>query len=170
MQFVKYTDELSQSNKSLRFSRNRNPGRHPGWWSWLPIALLIVTVMAVTTLGTRDNPAREVDWLSRLSNEGDAGAQLQLGIAYRDGLYGLTPDARTAFHWLEKAAVNGNAFAEDAVAMAYDKGLGVNRNETLAAQWWNKAIQDGSHEARVHLAESLIRQNRIREATHLLMK
>lgn len=167
MQSVKYTGDFSQSNENLRFS---DAGNTQGWTRWLPLLILIGAAVAIGLLGSADNPTKEVDWLSRLSNEGDTGAQVQLGVAYRDGLYGLKPDTKTAFYWLEKAAKNGNVYAEDAVGMAYMKGTGVARNVKLARQWWNKAIEDGSNEARVHLAESLIQQNHMKQAQRLLMK
>lgn len=55
--------------------------------------------------------AQEVDWLSRLAHQGDAGAELQLGLAYLEGRYGLHPDPLAARRWLDAAAKDGNAYA-----------------------------------------------------------
>ena len=171
MQFVKYAGEIPQTDKTLRFSGDSGPESNTGNWTrWIPVALLAGTFIAILTLGTSDKPGEELDWLSRLSNEGDTGAQLQLGLAYRDGHYGLKPDQKTAFYWLQKAANNGDAFAEDAVGSAYARGMGVQKNQSLAEQWWHKAARDGSKDARVHLAESLLRQNHQQEAERLLLK
>ena len=50
-------------------------------------------------------PGQELAWLQQLAAGGDAGAGLQLGLAYRDGRYGLDPDPGRALHWLAAATV-----------------------------------------------------------------
>jgi thioredoxin-like negative regulator of GroEL len=141
--------------------------------SWLPGVLpgvlLVIAIIASTLLGTSNKPGDELDWLSRLANNGDAGAQLQLGLAYRDGQYGLTPDAKTGLYWLKQSAAGGNAYAEDAIGSAYAKGQGTAQDTTLAEQWWRKAIKDGDHDARIHLADALIQAGQTQEANRLLM-
>jgi len=53
---------------------------------------------------------RELAWLSHLAETGNTGAQLQLGLAYREGRYGVTPDAQTSLRWL--SAVSGRSREE----------------------------------------------------------
>lgn len=65
----------------------------------------------VTAHGAGVPASQEVAWLTRLAEHGDNGAQLQLGLAYREGRYGLRPDASAARHWLDEAAAGGNAYA-----------------------------------------------------------
>lgn len=55
--------------------------------------------------------AQEVDWLGRLAEQGDAGAELQIGLAYLEGRYGLTRDSQVARRWLRAAAADGNDYA-----------------------------------------------------------
>lgn len=136
---------------------------------WLPGLLLIGAVIAVSVVGKPDSPRADLDWLSQLANAGDTGAQLQLGLAYRDGLYGLTPDAKTGLYWLNLAADAGNAYAEDAVGEAYAKGQGTAANADLASQWWRKAMHDGNQNARIHLSEALIQSGHLNQAKQLLM-
>jgi len=136
---------------------------------WLPGGLVAAAILASTLLGTPNKPRDELDWLSRLANNGDAGAQLQLGLAYRDGRYGLTPDPKTGLYWLQKSAAGGNAYAEDAIGSAYSKGQGIGRDMKQAEQWWRKAIKDGDRDARMHLADALIQAGQTQEANRLLM-
>ena len=136
---------------------------------WLPVVLVVAAILASIFLGTPNKPRDEVDWLSRLANNGDAGAQLQLGLAYRDGRYGLTVDNKTELYWLQKSAAGGNAYAEDAIGSAYSLGQGTARDMKQAEQWWRKAMQDGDRDARMHLADALIQAGQTQEANQLLM-
>jgi len=134
----------------------------------LPAGLLIIAVAAAALLGSANKPGDELDWLSRLAAEGNSGAQLQLGLAYRDGRYGLTPDAKTGFYWLDKAAEAGNPYAEDAVAKAYAQGQGTERDLKAARQWWEQAIAQGDKEARLHLGEELLQEGQVNQAERYL--
>jgi TPR repeat protein len=143
--------------------------KQPSWIRWLPAGLLIALMTTCIVAGSHNQPRDELDWLSRLANNGDAGAQLQLGLAYRDGRFGLTPDAKTGLYWLNQSAKGGNAYAEDAIGRAYDTGQGTEQNIQLAEQWYRKAIKDGDQNARGLLAGALIRDGHTREANRLLM-
>ena len=136
---------------------------------WLPGIILLAVIAAILMFGSPNKPGTELDWLNQLANKGDAGAQLQLGLAYRDGRYGLAPDAKTALHWLQLSANSGNAFAEDALGTAYAKGQGTQANIQSAEQWWRKAIKDGDRSAKVHLANALFKSGQTQEADQLIM-
>ena len=131
---------------------------------WLPGVLFIAAVAAALLLGSVNKPGDELDWLNRLAEQGNSGAQVQLGIAYRDGLYGLTPDAKTGFYWLDKAAHEGNPYAEDAVGSAYAKGQGTEKDLKAAEQWWLQAIKHGNKEARLHLGEEFLQEGQVKQA------
>ena len=47
----------------------------------------------------------------RAAEQGDIAAQYQLGLMYKMGAYGLTPDKGTAKYWLGKAAATGHTWA-----------------------------------------------------------
>jgi TPR repeat protein len=136
---------------------------------WAPAFLLVAAVAAISILGKPDSANSELRWLEQLSNAGDPGAELQLGVAYRDGLYGLKPDAKTGLYWLKQSANAGNAYAEDAVGVAYAEGQGTQPNNELANQWWRKAMQNGNQSARVHLSEAMIAAGHVQQAEQLLM-
>lgn len=134
----------------------------------LPAALLLIAVAAAALLGSANKPGEELDWLNRLATEGNSGAQLQLGLAYREGRYGLTPDAKTGFYWLDKAAEAGNPYAEDALATAFAQGQGTKRDLKAARQWWEQAIAQGDKEARLHLGEELLQEGKLGQAERYL--
>ena len=50
--------------------------------------------------------------LQHAAADGDENAQLLLGLAYRDGRQGVTPDPAKATYWLRRSAEGGNAYAE----------------------------------------------------------
>lgn len=102
------------------------------------------------------SPDNEVSWLTRLAADGDAGAELQLGLAYRDGRYGLDPDPRSALHWLTVAAHNGNAYAADTVGNLYAAGEGAPRDLEQAVYWWRIAARGGNANAQERLGEALL--------------
>lgn len=165
MQLVNCSNEMLQVENTISAGAANNLNLR----RWLPGLFLIATLIAVSVMGKPDSPRADLDWLSRLANAGDTGAQLQLGLAYRDGLYGLTPDARTGLYWLNQAADAGNAYAEDAVGEAYAKGQGTAANADLASRWWRKAMHDGNQNARIHLSEALIQSGHLNQAKQLLM-
>jgi TPR repeat protein len=136
-------------------------------WQWLPLAALAAALTTCVLFASPNAPDQELNLLSRLAHEGDADAQLQLGLAYRDGRYELTPDAVTGMYWLRKAAAGGNAYAEDAVGNAFATGVGTARDIAKAETWWRKSMQDGDREARLHLADALVQTGRIDEANRL---
>jgi hypothetical protein len=135
---------------------------------WFPVGLLAAVAVVVCLLGTSIKPLPELDWLSSLAKGGDAGAQLQLGLAYREGRYGLTPDNKTGLYWLNQSADNGNAYAEMVLGKAYAGGEGVEKNTALAEKWWRKAIKGGNTEARALLGDMLIRSGKVQEGNQLL--
>jgi TPR repeat protein len=106
----------------------------------------------------------EIDWLSQLADSGDDGAQLQLGIAYRDGLDGLAPDAKTGRYWLRAAAEQGNAYAADALANAYASGQGGPQDPQQAEHWWKVAARSGNADAQEHLGQLLLASGETEQA------
>ena len=139
------------------------------WRRGVLAILMVLAVAFVVTAGMRATPRIDLDWLSRLAHSGHADAQLQLGLAYRDGRFGLSPDAKTGLYWLTQAANSGNAYAEDAVGEAYAKGQGTAADPQLASQWLRKAMQAGNHAARIHLSEVLMQTGHLNQAEQLLL-
>ena len=96
----------------------------------ITVAVAAVFVSMVITRPT-DSAFHEVDWIQSLAKSGDAGAAALLGLAYRDGRYGLSPDARASQYWLERAAKGGDPYAmyvlSGAKPSTNDVGTPINR-------------------------------------------
>jgi len=118
--------------------------------------LTIAGTIAVITAQSGGVPAgSEVNWLNQLAVSGDPGAQMELGLAYRDGRYGLHRDPDLGLYWLRKSAHRGNAYAADAAANLYadsDDFGGLQQ----ALPWWHQAAAGGNSDAQVHLGEYLM--------------
>ena len=84
--------------------------------------------MSLSTL-----PASELTELQNQAAGGDAKAQLDLAIRYRDGK-GVNKDDAEAMKWAHKAADAGNAEAMDFVGFAYLRGAVVKRNPSIAIE------------------------------------
>jgi len=134
-------------------------------WSGLLVVGLIAFLAARAGGITAEN---ELDWLTRLATQGDAGAQLQLGLAYRDGRYGLRPDPRTSLHWLTAAGQAGDPYAADMVANDYAHGTGIAHDMQQAAFWWALAARGGNADAQTNLGEYLLSSGRDDQAVEWL--
>jgi len=116
----------------------------------------IIAALAACATGVQGG--NEVEWLTQLAGNGDVGARLQLGLAYRDGRYGLKADPQTALHWLTAAGRGGNAYAADAVGNLYAGGQGIPQDVKQAVYWWRIAAQGGNGDAQKRLGEELLRE------------
>jgi len=125
----------SHTNHAWQDGRRPRPGRR-ALGAALAAALLLIVFLAMG--GHTPSDAQEIAWLSRLAASGNPDAQLQLGLAYREGRYGLAPDTVNAQYWLQKAAGNGQGYAADVLAGQPASGIalapGHNRLDDLAAQ------------------------------------
>lgn len=102
---------------TLPYNRNRialisdmldMPGRY-----WIAFAV-IIGMFFMLGLDIQLRPVSSSDefaMLQQLARDNNDGAQLQLGLAYRDGRLGLSANADKADYWLGKAAANGNDYA-----------------------------------------------------------
>jgi TPR repeat protein len=69
---------------------------------------------------------------------GFAPAQYQVGVeCYAER------DVANAIAWYRKAAEGGFAPAQDALGDMYSEGLGVEKNDAIAAEWYCKAAEQG---------------------------
>jgi TPR repeat protein len=74
-----------------------------------------------------------------LAEQGDAGAQYNLGVMYD---YGDVPqDDVEAVKWYRRAAKQGDAGAQVMLGAVYADGLGVSQDDVLAHMWFNLVVR-----------------------------
>jgi TPR repeat protein len=81
--------------------------------------------------------------LTQAAEKGDAKAQYRLGLVYEHGRAGRegTKDDKKAAEWYAKSAAQGNPKAANNLGTLYRLGLGVERSDAEAFQWYLKASQ-----------------------------
>ena len=84
--------------------------------------------------------------LQPMAEQGNADAQLRLGLMYREG-NGVPKDDKQAVAWLSKAAEQGNMEAQENLGLSYAKGLGVDRDWVQADKWFSIAAASGKETA-----------------------
>jgi uncharacterized protein len=117
------------------------------------IALGLVLIAAAPHRATDDGNR---DQLLQQAGAGAPEAELQLGLAYRDGRYGLPRDPRAAAGWLTRAAQSGDGYAAALLGDAYAQGQGVARNEGAAERWWHQAALADDVHAQAQLGQALM--------------
>ena len=81
-----------------------------------------------------------------LAEQGDAGAQYNLGVMYRQG-QGVPQDYKTAVKWYTLAAEQAIANAQFNLGVMYNNGQGVPQDYIRAHMWWNLAASSGYKDA-----------------------
>ena len=76
------------------------------------------------------------------ANQGDAEAQFNLGLTYRDGQE-VQQDNKMAAKWYQKAAEQGHITAQFSLGLLYQDGKGVRQNKTNAKEWYGRACDGG---------------------------
>lgn len=89
--------------------------------------------------------------LQQQAEQGDAKAQVHLGMKYRRG-HEVSQDYGQALKWFSKAAKQGNADAQNNLGLMYDYGRGVDRDFVQARKWYLKAAKQGHANAQYNLA------------------
>ena len=95
-----------------------------------------------------------------LANQGNAQAQNNLGVMYKNGR-GVPKDEAQAVAWYRKAAEQGNANAQTNLGNMYGNGRGVPKDVVLAYMLYNIAAANGNEKAinnRASLEGTLSRQ------------
>ena len=66
-------------------------------------------------------------------------AQDYLGNWYEEGENGLPVDYQEAYRWYQKAAEQGDSYAQYDIGWLFDNGLGVKENKREAVKWFKRA-------------------------------
>ena len=91
----------------------------------------------------------------KLADQGDAEAQHNLAILYKQGK-GVMQDTKLAAEWFRKAADQGLPSAQYYLGHMYDTGEGVEKNPELAVQFYQKAAEQGNPMAQTNLGVAYI--------------
>ena len=92
---------------------------------------------------TRGDYQTTFKFLLPLAEQGNAEAQLMLGVMYARGI-GVKQDDFEAVKWYRKAAEQGDADAQAILGFLYLLGeRGVQVNKSLAKEWFGKACDNG---------------------------
>jgi TPR repeat protein len=99
-------------------------------------------VTNTTAQTAAEKPRSDLGTLRQLANDGNAIAQVDLGLKYDDG-DGIPQDYAEAMRWYRKAADQGNAKAQNNLGLMYSKGHGVPQDDAEAVKWYRKAADQG---------------------------
>jgi len=89
---------------------------------------------------------KDVKLFQKAADQGDADAQLKLGVCYVNG-NGVSVDKGEAAKWFRKAADQGNAKAQYDLGCCYANGDGVPVDMAEAVKWFRKAADQGNVDA-----------------------
>ena len=85
-----------------------------------------------------------------LAEQGDARAQCQIGIRYRDG-NNVAQNQEKAVKWFRKSAEQGNNYSQCEMGIYYLYGKGVKQDYIEAAKWLERAARQGNSCAQFNL-------------------
>ena len=115
------------------------------------IIAVITFFMLTPNLCFADKENLPVEELQQQAEQGDAEAQVHLGLKYRAGR-DVSRDYGKARKWFRKAADQGNAEAQNNLGLMYDHGRGVDRDFVEARKWYIQAAEQGHANAQYNLA------------------
>ena len=121
--------------------------------------LLAVVLISLYAAGVAAATAQELPMIKRLAERGSDGAQVILAGMYLRGEGGVARDDRQAAEWYEKAALQGNAYAQMKLGDLYESGQGVEKNAAIAADWREKAADRGNVKAQQLLGQMYLEGN-----------
>jgi hypothetical protein len=92
--------------------------------------------------GVAADMAQALVWFRKAAAQGNASAQVELGVLYATG-DGVAQDDAQAVAWFQKAATQRNATAQYNLGLMYAKGKGVRKDDAQAIAWFRKAADQG---------------------------
>ena len=110
----------------------------------MKIGKILATIGLVAMLGHSIPSIAELNSkeIFKLANQGNAAAQLNLGVMYAKGK-GVRQDYTQARQWFEKAASQGDELAQYNLGVMYNKGLGVRQDIKRAKEYFGQACDNG---------------------------
>jgi len=89
------------------------------------------------------NPERALRYLEATAERGNIYGQNSLGLVYRAGIGGVTPDTARAAAEFEAAAQGGHPAAPNELAIMYEDGDGVPQDLARALTWYDTGLDRG---------------------------
>ncbi len=93
-------------------------------------------------LGVNKNTAEAIKWYKMAADNNEVKAMYNLGIIYN--AQGPNHDHDTAFHYYKMAADRGMAEAMNNLGTMYQEGKCITKNESLALQYYQMAMNKGN--------------------------
>lgn len=131
----------------------------------LPRVLLMLSTLtvAVSVYARQITPELQLQ-----AEKGEVTAQRNLGASYLQKEHPSDDDKRQAFHWMQKAADNGDLLAQSYLGYFYLTGSGVAENREQSLAWYKKAALRGDVLSQYSLSVILARSQSYIESNYWL--
>jgi hypothetical protein len=123
------------------------------------ISVLFIPVLGAAWMAFNEQPklvspveTASQDQIKQLAENGDAEAELKMGLRYTSIARGVKND-RIAVQWFERSAQHGQVKAQYRYGLALLNGQGVVQDYKAAFYWLEKAAQQGHAQAQSTLGE-----------------
>jgi len=130
----------------------------------LPLSILLSTLLLMSVAWSLDEgwikgsaAFRDGDYATALrifkslAEQGEASAQLNLGVMYASGK-GVPQDYKQAIQWFQRAAEQKDASAQHNLGVMYANGKGVPQDYKQAFKWYRRAAEQGEADSQNNLA------------------
>lgn len=108
-----------------------------------PEALATLTSLYVNGWGVKEDIVKALELAKKAANQGHEMSQIQIADLYLQGLEHTTEELIKALLWLNLHARNNIVEAQVLLGRYYLKGLGIEQDFTKAADWLEKAADQG---------------------------
>jgi len=93
--------------------------------------------------GVKKDFSTAINYYKLAANQGDSKAEKVLGYCYYYGDGGINKDYKEAVKWYGLSANKGNAEAAYYLSICYSEGQGIDKNNSEALKWIEKAVEGG---------------------------
>ena len=114
---------------------------------------LLLVGLLFAALPVAATTPEEAALIANSAERGSAGAQVLLAVIYKDGAAAYPQNDKLAAYWFERAAEQGNVYAQQMMGDLYALGKGVPQNLKVAADWREKAANRGNVQAQLQLGK-----------------
>jgi uncharacterized protein len=119
----------------------------------LRMALVSLGLMLAPITAAFAISPQEAKSIALVADQGNEGAQVLMAGIYLRGDGGYAKDPVLAAQWFERAAAQGNSYAQFMLGEIHEQGWGTPKNLKVAAEWREKAANRGDNQAQLKLAK-----------------